>query len=96
MPGAPAGRWITRLQIRRIGRDRLRMRPAMFALSVAAIRCNVRKLPRAGVRGILDPDSTFENMIDLRDAIDAGIVEGPRMSCDTCALFNNRGGTAAR
>lgn len=64
------------------------------ALSALVASYNARKLLRAGVTGILDPDSTFENMIDLRDAIDANIVEGPRMSCGSYALINNLGGTA--
>lgn len=64
------------------------------ALSALVAAYNARKLLRAGVTGLLDPDSTFENMIDLRDAIDAGITEGPRMSCGAYALINNLGGTA--
>ncbi|MDO9524160.1 MAG: amidohydrolase family protein [Gemmobacter sp.] len=64
------------------------------ALSALVASYNARKLLRAGVTGVLDPDSTFENMIDLRDAIDANIVEGPRMACGSYALINNLGGTA--
>ncbi|MGO4388684.1 amidohydrolase family protein [Microvirga sp. 2YAF29] len=64
------------------------------ALSALVASYNARKLLRAGVTGVLDPDSTFENMKDLRDAIDANIVEGPRMSCGAYALINNLGGTA--
>lgn len=66
------------------------------ALSALVAGYNARKLLRAGVTGILDPDSTFENMIDLRDAIDANIVEGPRMSCGSYALVTGVGGTAGR
>jgi imidazolonepropionase-like amidohydrolase len=66
------------------------------ALSALVASYNARKLLRAGVTGILDPDSTFENMIDLRDAIEAGIVEGPRMSCGAYALITGVGGTAGR
>lgn len=66
------------------------------ALSALVASYNARKLLRAGVTGILDPDSTFENMIDLRDAIDANIVEGPRMSCGSYALITGVGGTAGR
>ena len=65
-------------------------------LSALVASYNARKLLRAGVTGILDPDSTFENMVDLRDAIDAGIVEGPRMSCGGYALITGVGGTAGR
>lgn len=66
------------------------------ALSALVASYNARKLLRAGVTGFLDPDSTFENMIDLRDAIEAGIVEGPRMSCGAYALITGVGGTAGR
>ena len=66
------------------------------ALSALVAGYNARKLLRAGVTGILDPDSTFENMIDLRDAIEANIVEGPRMSCGAYALITGVGGTAGR
>ncbi len=66
------------------------------ALSALVAGYNARKLVRAGVTGILDPDSTFENMIDLRDAIEANIVEGPRMSCGAYALITGVGGTAGR
>ena len=66
------------------------------ALSALVASYNAKKLLRAGVTGILDPDSTFENMIDLRDAIDAGIVQGPRMSCGAYAMITTVGGTAGR
>ena len=66
------------------------------ALSALVAAYNARKLLRAGVTGILDPDSTFENMIDLRDAIDANVVEGPRMACGAYALITGVGGTAGR
>lgn len=65
-------------------------------LSALVASYNARKLLCAGVTGVLDPDSTFENMIDLRDAIDANIVEGPRMSCGAYALITGVGGTAGR
>ena len=66
------------------------------ALSALVAAHNAKKLIRAGVTGILDPDSTFENMIDLRDAIDLGVAEGPRMACGAYALITSIGGTAGR
>lgn len=66
------------------------------ALSALVAAYNAKKLLRAGVTGILDPDSTFENMIDLRDAIEAGVAEGPRMACGAYALITGVGGTAGR
>jgi len=55
---------------------------------------NARKILQAGVTGIMDADSIFEIGIDLRDAIEAGIVEGPRISTGAYALWTSIGGTA--
>lgn len=57
---------------------------------------NARKVLQAGVTGIQDADSIFEIGVDLRDAIEAGVVEGPRMSCGAYALWTGVGGTAGR
>ncbi len=57
---------------------------------------NVQKLLRAGVTGFMDPDSLDEIGIDLRDAIEAGIIHGPRMSAGGNALLTSVGGTAGR
>ena len=57
---------------------------------------NLQKVYRAGVTGILDPDSLWETSIDLRDAVEAGIVHGPRMSVGGNALLTSVGGTAGR
>jgi imidazolonepropionase-like amidohydrolase len=57
---------------------------------------NVQKLLRAGVTGFMDPDSLNEIGIDLRDAIEAGIIYGPRMSVGGNALLTSVGGTAGR
>lgn len=57
---------------------------------------NARKMLLAGVTGIFDADSIFLLGIDLRDAINAGIVEGPRMSTGGNALVTAVGGTAGR
>ncbi|HPD93389.1 MAG: amidohydrolase family protein [Rhodobacter sp.] len=65
-------------------------------LSALIAAYNARKLLRAGVTAMVDPDSTFENMGDVRDAIDAGLFEGPRMSCGAYALITGVGGTAGR
>ena len=66
------------------------------ALSALVAAYNAKKLLRAGVTGVLDPDSVFENMVDVRDAIEAGIAEGPRISCGCYALITGAGGTAGR
>ena len=57
---------------------------------------NVQKLLLAGVTGFLDADVIFDLGVDLRDAIDAGIVEGPRMVTGGNALLTAVGGTAGR
>ncbi len=57
---------------------------------------NVQRLLRAGVTGFMDPDSLNEIGIDLRDAIEAGIIYGPRMSVGGNALLTSVGGTAGR
>ncbi len=55
---------------------------------------NVRKLLRAGVTSCFDADTIFEVSLDVRDAIEAGLVEGPRLACGGNALFTSVGGTA--
>ena len=65
-----------------------------LAAIIAAV--NVRKLLCAGVTGFLDADSLFEIGVDLRDAIEAGIVPGPRMATGGNALLTAAGGTAGR
>ncbi|UCE32029.1 MAG: amidohydrolase family protein [Burkholderiales bacterium] len=63
------------------------------ALSALVAAYNAGKLLRAGVTGIIDPDSVHECAVDLRDAIEAGLVEGPRMACGCYALIPGLGGT---
>ena len=57
---------------------------------------NVQRLLRAGVTGFMDPDSLGEIGVDLRDAIESGIIHGPRMSVGGNALLTSAGGTAGR
>ncbi len=65
-------------------------------LSAIVAAQNAQKLLRAGVTGFMDADSIFEIGVDLRDAIEAGIVSGPRMSTGGYALWTSVGGTAGR
>lgn len=67
--------------------------PASAAL-IAAF--NVQKLLRAGVTSFLDPDGLFNIGPALRDAIAAGMVEGPTMRAGAWALMTAVGGTAGR
>ena len=57
---------------------------------------NVQKLLRAGVTGFLDADVLWDLGVALRDGIDAGLVEGPRMACGGSALLTSVGGTAGQ
>ena len=68
-------------------------RPGLTAM-IAAV--NARKVLRSGVTGMFDADSLWEMGIDLRDAIEAGVVEGPRMTTGAYSLFTSVGGTAGR
>ncbi|MSR13957.1 MAG: hypothetical protein EXR86_05200 [Gammaproteobacteria bacterium] len=65
-----------------------------LAAIIAAV--NVQKVLAAGVTGFFDADCLFEIGVDLRDAIEAGIVRGPRMSTGGNALLTSVGGTAGR
>ncbi len=69
-------------------------RPQSTAAMVAAF--NVQKLLLAGVTGFLDADCIYDLGPALRDAIEAGIVEGPRMTTGLNALLTAAGGTAGR
>jgi imidazolonepropionase-like amidohydrolase len=57
---------------------------------------NTRKVLRAGVTGVLDADCLWNIGVELRDAIDAGVVEGPRVRAGGQALMTSVGGTAGR
>jgi len=69
-------------------------RRAGLAAIIAA--ADVRKILCAGVTGLFDADSIHDIGVDLRDAIDAGVVEGPRMTSGGHALMTSVGGTAGR
>ncbi len=57
---------------------------------------NVQKLLLAGVTGFLDADCLWNLGPALREAIEAGIVDGPRMTAGMNALLTAAGGTAGR
>lgn len=65
-------------------------------LAAIAAAVNARRVLAAGVTGVMDADSIFEIGLDLRDAIEAGIVPGPRISSGVYALWTSVGGTAGR
>lgn len=57
---------------------------------------NMGKLLRAGVTSFVDPDTAHGIGPALRDAIEAGVVVGPRMRTGVQALLTAVGGTAGR
>ncbi len=63
-------------------------------LSAIITAYHVKKLLCAGITGVLDPDCIFDVSLDVRDAIEARIIPGPRMVCGGNALFTSVGGTA--
>ena len=70
---------------------------AVNALSALVAAYNARKVLRAGVTSMLDPDSVFECTIDVRDAIEAGRrAKGRASRAGAYALMTSVGGTAGR
>ena len=57
---------------------------------------NAQKVLRAGFTSLFDADCIFDVGVDLRDAIEAGVVQGPRMTTGGNVLINCVGGTASR
>ena len=68
-------------------------RPGMAAIAAAR---NVRSMLTAGVTGFFDADSLFDLGVDLKDAIQYGVIEGPRMAVGGYALMTSVGGAAGR
>ena len=65
-----------------------------LATLVASV--NAQKVLRSGVTGFFDADCIFDVGVDLRDAIEGGVVPGPRMATGGNVLINCVGGTAAQ
>jgi hypothetical protein len=63
--------------------------------AITAVR-NVRKMLASGVTGFFDPDSIFDLGVDLKEAINHGVIEGPRMVVGGYALMTSVGGAAGR
>ncbi len=68
-------------------------RPGMAAIT--AVR-NLRKILTSGCTGIFDPDSLFDLGVDMKEAINHGVIEGPRMAVGGYALMTSVGGAAGR
>ncbi len=67
--------------------------PTVAALSTAR---NLEKILRAGVTSIMDPDTVFGIGPAIRDSVEAGLIEGPRIATGVQALLTSVGGTAGR
>ncbi len=67
-----------------------------YGLATLVAAANARKVLRAGFTSFFDADCVFDVGVDLRDAIEGGVVEGPRMTTGGNVLINCVGGTAAR
>src|SRR4051812_27308906 len=57
---------------------------------------NARKVLRAGVTSVLDADCLWNIGVELRDAIETGIVVGPRMRTGGQAMMMMIGGSQGR
>jgi len=67
--------------------------PTMVTLTTAQ---NLQKILRAGVTSFVDPDTAHGVGPQIRDAIEAGVIAGPRMATGVQALLTAVGGTAGR
>ena len=67
--------------------------PIMVALVASQ---NLKKILRSGVTSFVDPDTAHGIGPALRDAINANVIEGPRMKTGVQALLTAVGGTAGR
>ncbi len=67
--------------------------PTMVTLTTAH---NLQKILRAGVTSFVDPDTAYGVGPAIRDAIEAGVIAGPRMRTGVQALLTAVGGTAGR
>jgi len=57
---------------------------------------NALKVLQSGVTSFFDADSLYSVGVDLRDAIESGVIAGPRMAVGGNALLTSAGGTAGR
>ena len=57
---------------------------------------NALKVLQAGVTSFFDADSLYSVGVDLRDAIESGVIVGPKMAVGGNALLTSAGGTAGR
>ena len=70
-----------------------RNRPGLAAIIATS---NLKKILRAGVTSICDPDSIHELGYDLKEAINTRVIQGPRIATGGYAMLTSVGGTAGR
>ncbi|MEC9360395.1 MAG: amidohydrolase family protein [SAR324 cluster bacterium] len=70
-----------------------RNRPGLAAIIASK---NLKKILRAGVTSICDPDSIHELGYDLKEAINTSVIQGPRIATGGYAMLTSVGGTAGR
>lgn len=68
-------------------------RPGMAALAASR---NLRKMLASGLTSFFDPDSIFDLGVDMKEAVNHGVIEGPRMVVGGYALMTSVGGAAGR
>lgn len=68
-------------------------RPGMAALTAVP---NLRRMLTSGLTGFFDADSLFDLGVDLKEAVQCGVIEGPRMAVGGYALMTSVGGAAGR
>ena len=67
-----------------------------YGLATLVASVNAQKVLRAGFTSFFDADCIFDVGVDLRDAIEGGVLPGPRMTTGGNVLINCVGGTASR
>ena len=65
-------------------------------LAALAAAHHLPKLLMAGITSACDPDTIFRMGPSIRDAVEAGWIEGPRIRTGVAALLTSVGGTAGR
>ena len=65
-------------------------------LAALATAHHLPKMLFAGVTSIMDPDTIFRMGPSIRTALEAGLIDGPRMATGVAALLTSVGGTAGR
>lgn len=68
-------------------------RPGMAAITATR---NLRKMLASGLTSFFDADSIFDLGVDLKEAVNHGVIEGPRMVVGGYALMTSVGGAAGR